>query len=231
MARLAYALATLRDQIDRKFPTRSKASDGWIGDAAHQARVSQHNPNQWGVVCAIDVTEDLSVGLNCNELMDELDAGNDPRIFYIIHDGMIENSDDTRCPYTGPNKHTKHLHLSVRFEDPHLFDDAGPWKLPMLGTAPARPAKPPVPAKASPAAKLPRLAPGSTGAAVRKLQAFLAGAFPQYRHEHGALPATGNYLTITTAWVKEFQSRVGLSTDGVVGPATNEKLYAHGYRG
>lgn len=65
---LAPALVQLRAQINAAFPTRSKLSDGWLGDARHQAEgdasVSQHNPNVADVVCAIDVTEDLSVGLD-----------------------------------------------------------------------------------------------------------------------------------------------------------------------
>lgn len=146
MARLANSLITLRAAVDRKFPTRSKASDGWIGDAAHAARLSQHNPNEAGVVCAIDITEDLSVGLDCMRLMNELDASNDPRIYYLIHDHQIDNSDDSRTPYYGPNAHEKHMHISVKWDRPDLYDDPAVWRVPMLGTAtpPSRPA--PLPA-------------------------------------------------------------------------------------
>lgn len=61
--RLAPALVTLRDEINKRFPNRSTISDGTIGDAAHASRDSDHNP--WvidtdgvGVVTAIDITED-----------------------------------------------------------------------------------------------------------------------------------------------------------------------------
>jgi hypothetical protein len=112
MARRAYSLETLLAQVNARFPTRSTASDGWIGDAAHQARGLAAQPAaQWGVVCAIDITEDLSVGLDCMKLMNELDASNDPRIFYLIHDHQIDNSDDTRTEYDGPNAHEKHMHI------------------------------------------------------------------------------------------------------------------------
>lgn len=143
MSRRARSLATFLAQLDARFPNRSKRSDGWIASAAHLDRTgagaaaSQHNPNRWDVVCAIDVTEDLSVGLDCDRLMDELDALDDPRVFYTIHAGEIENSDDTRTPYRGSNRHDAHLHLSVRYTDPALFDDPAPWRIPMLTGAPA----------------------------------------------------------------------------------------------
>lgn len=136
--RLAASLVTLRDQINAAFPTRSKLSDGDLASDEHLSRTgagaaaSQHNPNRAGVVCAIDVTEDLSVGLNCNELMQQLDDSNDPRIFYLIHDRQIDNSDDTRTPYTGVNPHTKHLHISTHYNEARLYDDARPWAVPML---------------------------------------------------------------------------------------------------
>lgn len=138
MPRLAPALVTFRDQVNRRHPTRSTASDGWIADARHRAKggaaVTQHSPNADDVVCAFDVTEDLAAGLDCQVLLDELDAANDPRLFYAIHDGFIENSDDTRTPYTGENSHPRHLHLSVRWNRPDLYNDGRPWALPCLTT-------------------------------------------------------------------------------------------------
>lgn len=57
--RLVAAGATLRRQVNQAFPTRDKASDGWIGDKAHQARVSDHNPDRNGWVHALDIDADL----------------------------------------------------------------------------------------------------------------------------------------------------------------------------
>ena len=47
---LAPALVQLRQELNARWPGRSKASDGTIGDAAHKARVSEHNPDADGVV-------------------------------------------------------------------------------------------------------------------------------------------------------------------------------------
>jgi hypothetical protein len=59
MARLVAAGVKLRKQVDKAFPGRDKRSDGWIGDRAHQARKSDHNPDKRGFVHAIDIDADL----------------------------------------------------------------------------------------------------------------------------------------------------------------------------
>lgn len=42
MAILIASLAALRAEFDEIAPTRDKSSDGWIGDAAHADRTSDH---------------------------------------------------------------------------------------------------------------------------------------------------------------------------------------------
>lgn len=101
------------------------------------------------------------------------------------------------------------------------------------------PVAPPTPAPAPGPAPTPsgglgfRVAYGQTSDAVRRLQVFLAGSFPAYAHECGALPATGFYGDVTTRWVADFAHRCRIfSADGRnVGPQIAAALAAHGFRG
>lgn len=133
--RVAKCLLRLREQINARYPGRSKASDGTIGDAAHASRASDHNP--WvvadgiGVVTAMDITHDPDSGCSARTIVDALVASRDPRIKYIIYDSQIIASYAvgakpawTARPYTGSNKHTKHFHLSCSSDLPVLDDEA-----------------------------------------------------------------------------------------------------------
>lgn len=228
MPRLAYALETLRHQINTKFPNRSRASDGWIASAGHLDRTgagaaaSQHNPNAQDVVCAIDITEDLSVGLDCNRLMEELDASNDDRIFYLIHDREIDNSDDSRTPYHGSNPHTKHLHVSVKYKEAAKYDNNRPWGLPMLSTDGA-PAPAPVPA---PSGFRPIPLGGTTelntsGEQVARDQRDLIDS----GFSVGNSGADGYAGSATVGAIKAAQRGGGLLIDGAMGPRTRAMLH------
>lgn len=81
--------------------------------------------------------------------------------------------------------------------------------------------KPPTP----PAGGLLRV--GSTGSRVRVLQQELKRKFPLYA---GKLKVDGVFGKATLAAVKEFQRRVGLVADGVVGPKTLAKLAVYGIK-
>ena len=138
--KLCKAGQQLRLQIDDSYPERDRTSDGWIGDARHSSRNSQHNPDAEGIVRAIDVDRDLS-GKTKPDLMPDLadqirlcakskkDGG---RILYLIFDGRIASSKknwDWR-PYDGLNRHVKHLHVSFTKKgdaDGSFFD------IPMIG--------------------------------------------------------------------------------------------------
>lgn len=113
---LAPSLVTLRAEINKRWPKRSKKSDGWIGDASHSARPSDHNP-AWGasgrskgIVRAIDVT---SSGIDANDVIRDLMQ--DPRTYYIIHKGRIRSRTYgfANRRYTGSNPHNSHIHISV----------------------------------------------------------------------------------------------------------------------
>jgi lysozyme family protein len=131
MPRLAKSLASLRDLVNARWPDRSKLSDGWIGDAAHAARPSDHNPNGAGVVTALDITHDPDRGPDTWKLAELLRINKDPRIKYVISNGRIFSSVVSPWrwrPYTGANKHAHHVHISVS-SDPVLYDLASSWKI------------------------------------------------------------------------------------------------------
>jgi hypothetical protein len=128
--RVAQSLLVLREQINTAWPNRSKASDGTIGDPAHRAEGSgsDHNPNHAGVVCALDVTHDPANGVDIDKLSDALAASKDPRIKYIIANGMILVPPDYGWvwkPYNGANPHTSHMHISVYGN----YDNPAKWNI------------------------------------------------------------------------------------------------------
>lgn len=136
--RVAKSLLKFRDQVNAKFPARSKASDGTIGDEAHASRSSDHNP--WfkdagvGIVSALDITHDPAHGVDSYLMAEQLRQSHDPRIKYIISNRRICSA--TVDPwvwraYNGPNPHDKHVHISVKGIKAE-YDDDKPWHLPML---------------------------------------------------------------------------------------------------
>ena len=111
---LAPSLVKLRNEINTLWPKRSKASDGWIGDAAHSARKSDHNPD-WsapgkrrGVVRALDIT---TRGIDVDLLLRH--TTNDSRVAYVIYNRRIYTHAKGWYNYTGSNPHTNHVHVSI----------------------------------------------------------------------------------------------------------------------
>ena len=127
--RLANSLKTLRAQVNALYPARSKASDGTIGDTAHAAVKSEHNPLPNGAVTAIDITHDPANGADMNRIAEALLASNDPRIWYIIFNKRIAyGKEKVWRQYTGANDHTKHMHSSTSQVAEH-YDDGRDWNL------------------------------------------------------------------------------------------------------
>lgn len=149
--RMVKSLQTFREQVNKLAPKRSKASDGWVGDKAHSMRKSDHNPEPDGTVDAFDLTHDPKNGVDIQKVCDALIASKDKRISYLICNGMIISGAGGTKPwvkraYTGANKHTKHLHVSVKDAGQ---DDTTPWKIDSAfgKAAPApKPAPAPTPA-------------------------------------------------------------------------------------
>lgn len=204
--RLAKSLDRLRAQVNAKWPARDKSSDGTIGDEAHSARLSDHNPDRDGVVKACDITHDPGGGCDAGILAGVLLASRDPRIKYIIWNRQICAGSDGPSPwvwrkYTGSNPHNHHVHISVK-ADKWFFDDTRDWAMP----GEARPSVPSAPAPARPSR--PTLLRGSTGNDVRDLQKLLK------------IEDDGMFGPKTEAAVKDFQRKAKLVVDGKVGPYT-----------
>jgi len=141
--RVADSLLKLREQVNAKFPSRSKASDGTIGDEAHASRASDHNPwikdGKVGVVSGMDITHDPKNGVDSEKLAEQLRLSRDPRIKYIISNRKICSSEVSPWQwrkYSGSNPHNHHVHISVKSDKAH-YDDKAPWEIPMLGKVPS----------------------------------------------------------------------------------------------
>jgi hypothetical protein len=139
--KLCKAGQQLRLQVDDSYPDRDRTSDGWIGNLAHQATKSDHNPDKayGNVVRAIDLDRDLS-GKAKPDLMpylaDEIrrfaKKDKSKRVAYIIFNGKIASP---RMgwrwrKYSGVNPHTKHCHISFTKKGDA---DGSFFNIPMIG--------------------------------------------------------------------------------------------------
>lgn len=210
---LAPALVDLIDEVDAKWPKRSRSVDGSIGDASHAARYSEHNPDRdpdpmpRGAVSALDITATDSK-LRA-ELLDELIG--DPRVWYVINRGKIWSRTDDGRPwdaedYNG-NPHKDHIHVSL-VQSKTAHDDRSRW---------LKAAKPPAP-RPGPKPEGPRgpghvpgtrvLSVGDEGSDVALVQRFLG------------IKDDGIFGPQTRKNVIRYQDLRGLIRDGVVGPKT-----------
>jgi hypothetical protein len=202
--RLAKSLKKLQTQINEMAPGRSRVSDGSIGDAAHAARKSDHNPNQQGIVAAIDVTHDPLGGCDGRILSRSLIA--DSRVKYVIFNSQIWKARTGRWEsYGGQNPHDHHVHVSVK---PDALDQTQDWAVRIAGAPGEVP-----PATPTLTETRPLLKTGSSGEAVQDLQQLLNSlGFP--------CGVDGGFGPNTRAAVERFQAAHGLRVDGKVGPDT-----------
>lgn len=113
MATLAASLVNLRSEINARWPHRDKRSDGWIGDAAHQQRQSDHNPDSHGIVHAIDVDRD---GIDPMVVVNACLRDDWPTTYVIFNRTIWSATHEFKPrPYTGDNPHTDHIHVSIRY--------------------------------------------------------------------------------------------------------------------
>ncbi|MEJ3749141.1 hypothetical protein WEI85_38500 [Actinomycetes bacterium KLBMP 9797] len=151
---LTPALAELRATFNWLNPRRDKSSDGWIGDAAHSATSSDHNPDESGTVPirdpdslnevhAVDVDETgpwpaddrgaFSLMRAVRQLVTDHRAGRERRLRYIIYERTIWSASWswTAREYTGANPHDKHAHFSGSY-DSALERDTRTWNIGFL---------------------------------------------------------------------------------------------------
>ena len=136
--KLCKAGQQLREQVDDSYPDRDRTADGWIGDARHSARPSDHNPDAAGIVRAIDIDRDLSGKAKpdfASDLADQLRLcakRGDKRISYIIFNSRIASSKKRWAwrPYDGVNSHKHHIHISFTKKGD---TDGSFFNIPMIG--------------------------------------------------------------------------------------------------
>ena len=120
-------LLRLRDEINMLAPNRSKASDGFIGDAAHAGTESDHNPehpaprgNPDNQVDAGDFTHDPAHGADMGMISEAIRRSRDHRVSYVIFNRRIFSGPEGPLPfvwrvYSGTaDPHLNHMHVSVR---------------------------------------------------------------------------------------------------------------------
>jgi hypothetical protein len=128
--KLTDGLTNLLRQINAWAPNRDHASDGTIGDKAHQAEVSGHNPDdsvgavaEWNgdpddipEVRALDIDTDFRNGFTAQQVVDHLRAlpGLASAVRYMIYNRKMYHEKDgfEPTPYTGASAHTEHIHFS-----------------------------------------------------------------------------------------------------------------------
>lgn len=206
----ATPLITLRDALNRHWPHRDHASDGFIGDARHAATKSDHNPDPHstppGCVRGGDYDADGIHAPFVAEHLRQLGAAGDRRLAYVIYNRRYTGPDTgwRWVEYTGEDPHTSHIHVSSAPAGDR--DDAG-W--PFLeapqaapGPAPSHPGRVPAHDATGHGANF-RAEIGDEGPAVERLQHELNDFAPGYVD----LAEDGVYGDATAAAVAEFAHR------------------------
>lgn len=246
---LAPSLVRFRESVNKAYPKRDKSSDGWIGDASHAARASEHNPcwtcsgYQYGIVRAIDVDIDDNTVHDLRKEILNSTIGH-RAVWYVISNGVIYSRtyDWAARRYTGTNQHLKHVHISIQRTEAAARDTT---LLLRTATAPAvggGGGAAPVVDRTITVACIARLAqqhlPVSgqclydndqlMSFAVRK-RPVLAGTTRPY---YIAMTKAGNWAEagrMIHYAVRCIQAAGGLLQDGIIGPKTAQYLKNYGF--
>jgi hypothetical protein len=142
MARLVAGGVTLRNQVNARFKRRDKSADGWIGDKAHAARVSDHNPDSRGIVHALDIDADLdpsdptAAQRLANQIVAYAASGlpGANRIKYVVFNDRIASGTYEASKWSWRGKgygHRHHIHVSFTTKGEN---NAQKFPLPILNT-------------------------------------------------------------------------------------------------
>lgn len=206
------ALTAFRNEINKRFPKRDKQSEGTIGDTAHQATPSQHNPDGDGSVDAWDMDIDLDGKNDDKGPAREIEAlkvlfQKDPRSQLWIHNGQIANRDVQnwkRRPYTGKNAHRRHVHWQSRASQERL---AHSWEVDKVLDALNAP-----------------VSTGKSKIGTRTLKLGMKGLDVAFLQRWLGIDDDGIFGPATEIKVKSYQRMRGITADGVVGPATFKQM-------
>jgi hypothetical protein len=203
--RLARSLVVLRDEVNTLCPGRNKTYDGTIGDENHQGRNSDHNPNDYNVVCALDLTHDPAHGADMFVISKAVANSKHPNLKYCIFDRRIWNKAGWHR-YTGSNPHDHHMHVSVGFgpdgQSEPPFDDMVSWGI----------------ATVKPTELYELTSPYMHGERIRQIQVALQS------RGYYLDKLDGIYGPLTETAVRKFQRDRGLVVDGKVGTKTLKAL-------
>lgn len=125
MPTLAKSIITLRNQVNKAHPNRSKASDGTWPSSQHRKQ-NPHSDHDLGN--ALDLTNDPAHGFSSEKFAEHLRQSRDPRLKYVISNRKIASAKTgwRWAKYNGANPHDKHVHVSVNRSN----DSDKPWLMP-----------------------------------------------------------------------------------------------------
>ncbi len=213
---LAPSLVRLQKDLDAEFGA-NRPNDGTVGDLAHAARASEHNPDRdadgmpAGAVSAIDVYTEANgkTWITAAEFAKLLAVfKKDARVWYVIHKGYIYSVKHgwAKTKYTGANPHNTHIHLSL-VQSKAAHDNDASWELRSV-----RGGADPKPSTGGTVKPYPVL---SRGDSEPILVPFLKRYFDLDHINDNPLFGAGTELAVV-----KFQKRNGLVADGVVGKLT-----------
>lgn len=231
------SLTTFRDAVNEAYPKRKKHSDGTIGDRAHAASVSEHNPDWDGSVDAWDMDVNLLGGSTATGTKAEKDEveklieefKKQPFAQLVIWDGHIYNRDIgnwRKRTYSGKNKHTQHVHFQSRQAREKLSYTGDLTEEETIVDAPVtgkdgKVTIQPIVNKTAP--EWPIDKDKHFGPYLRSVPPYYKTVYrfqQQMRKRGWTITVDGRFGAGTLRVIKAFQKQVGLKPDGLLGPKT-----------